>query len=100
MHATFMTSCDYVIDDVIIQILALKFCEFHPQNRKIRRKFVAKKDLKFKKKQLDSCLMHFQSLHVKKTLKFNTRKFPTFFTVKRCAKYKAKLLDFFSPMTS
>ena len=35
-----------------------------------------------------------------KKLKFSYKKFPTFFTAKRYAKYKAKSLESFSPMTS
>ena len=78
VHATSMTSCDDVIDQVIIQILALNFCDFHPQNRQIRHKFVANKDLEFKRKQLGLCLMHFQSFQVKKHLNLAPKNFRLF----------------------
>ena len=39
--------------------------------------------------------MSFQSLKIQK-LRFRTKIFSTFFTIQRYAKYKFKLLDFFS----
>ena len=49
VRETVMTSCDDVIDDVIMQIMTLKFFDFHPQNWKIQRKLFANNNLRFKK---------------------------------------------------
>ena len=67
MYETSMTSFDHVIDNVILEIWALKFCDFDPQNRL---KIVANNHLKVKKKQLQSYMIYFQSLSdlKKKTL--------------------------------
>ena len=69
-----MTLCD----DVIKQNLALKFCDFHPQNRQIRRKFVAHKDLKLKKKAIRVVSDAFSITSDSQKLNFSTKKFPIF----------------------
>ena len=47
-------------------------------------------------RQLELRMMHFQSLQIKKKLKFSSKKFLNAFTIKRYAKTKTK---FFSPMS-
>ena len=66
-----MTACDDVIDDAIIQILAIKFCNFDSQNRQNRHKFVANSNLKLKQSNESRVyfMMYFQSLQTQKNSK-------------------------------
>ena len=89
VHPRSTTSCDDVIDDIIRQILALKFCDFYAQNRKNRRKFVANNNLKFNKEQIRVKYDVFSITSDSKKLKFSNKKFSTAFTTKRYAKTKA-----------
>ena len=79
VHAISIISNDDVIDEVIIQILTVKFC-----------------DLTYKIVKIGANLSKIITLNLTKSdfsrVKFSTKKFSIFFNVKRYPKYKAKII--------